>query len=136
MSAKLAERPVAAAPEFLSLIRTRAARFAALFDAHPEAVVVRHEAAGGNVLCVLAFCEERGYRPLSVWRDATAIEVAMTPGQYDEYLSLMAELAARTDEWSYLQTVYWKDMDRYEGWCWMQIPDYGYARGGASLDPQ
>jgi hypothetical protein len=135
MSTMIAERPVPAAPEFLSLIRTRAERFTALFEAHPDAVVVRREAAGGNVLCVLAFCEERGYRPLAVWRDAMAIEVAMTPDQYDEYLSLMAELAARADDWSYLQTVYWKDMDRYAGWCWMQIPDYGRARDGARLDP-
>ena len=85
---------------------------------------MRREAAGGNVLCALDFCEERNHRPLAVWRDETAIEVAMTPAQYDEYLSLMAVLAAKENDWSYLQTIYWKDLDRLTGWCWMNIPDY------------
>lgn len=107
-----------------SLIRSRAERFSALFGAHPDAVVVRREAAGGNVLCALDFCEEHNHRPLAVWRDETAIEVAMTPAQYDEYLSLMAVLAAKENDWSYLQTIYWKDLDRLTGWCWMNIPDY------------
>ena len=120
----LAERPVPSCPEFQSLIRTRAERFFALFGASPDAVVVRREAAGGNVLCALDFCEERNHRPLAVWRDETAIEVAMTPAQYDEYLSLMAVLAAKENDWSYLQTIYWKDLDRLTGWCWMNIPDY------------
>jgi len=120
----LAERPVPSRPEFQSLMRTRAERFSALFDACPDAVVVRRETAGGNVLCALDFCEERNQRPLAVWRDETAIEVAMTPAQYDEYLSLMAVLAAKENDWSYLQTIYWKDLDRLTGWCWMNIPDY------------
>lgn len=124
MTAILAERPVQAAPKSQSLIRTRAERFSALFDACPDAVVVRREAAGGNVLCALDFCEERNHRPLAVWRDETAIEVAMTPAQYDEYLSLMAELASKENNWSYLQTIYWKDLDRLTGWCWMNIPEY------------
>mgnify|MGYP003403481595 CR=1 FL=1 len=124
MLALLAERPFLAGPEAISLARTRPERFSALFDLHPEAVVVRREAAGGNVLCLLSFCEERGHRLLAVWRDETAIEVAMTPAQYDEYLSLMAVLAAKENDWSYLQTIYWKDLDRLTGWCWMNIPDY------------
>jgi hypothetical protein len=124
MTTILAERPVQAAPKSPSLIRTRAERFSALFEACPDAVVVRREAAGGNVLCALDFCEERNHRPLAVWRDETAIEVAMTPVQYDEYLSLMAELASKENDWTYLQTIYWKDMDRLAGWCWMNIPDY------------
>lgn len=124
MTTILAERPVQAALKSLSLIRTRAERFSALFDACPDAVVVRREAAGGNVLCVLDFCEERNHRPLAAWRDETAIEVAMTPAQYDEYLSLMAELASKENDWSYLQTIYWKDLDRLTGWCWMNIPEY------------
>lgn len=37
----LAERPVPSRPEFQSLMRTRAERFSALFDACPDAVVVR-----------------------------------------------------------------------------------------------
>jgi hypothetical protein len=124
MTTILTERPVQAAPKSLPLIRTRAERFSALFEAWPDAVVVRREAAGGNVLCALDFCEARNYRPLAVWRDETAIEVAMTPVQYDEYLSLMAELASKENDWSYLQTIYWKDLDRLTGWCWMNIPDY------------
>lgn len=67
---------------------------------------------------------ERNHRPLADWRDETAIEVAMTPAQYDEYLSLMAKLASKENDWSYLQTIYWKDLDRLTGWCWMNIPDY------------
>lgn len=130
MMTMLAERPLQAVPRFRSLLQTRAERFAALFDAHPDAVVVRREAAGGNVLCVLTFCEEHAYRPLTVWRDEIAVEVALTPAQYDEYLSLMAALAAKADDWSYLQTVYWKDMDRAAGWCWMQIPEYGHSCAG------
>lgn len=122
MTTMLAERPAKAAPK--SLIYDRVERFSGLFDTHPDAVVVRREALGGNVLCALAFCEERNHRPLAVWRDETAIEVAMTPAQYDEYLSRMAELAAKENDWSYLQTIYWKDKDRFAGWCWMNIPDY------------
>jgi hypothetical protein len=133
MTTMLAERPVKAAPK--SLIHDRVERYSRLFDAHPDAVVVRREAAGGNVLCLLSFCEERGHRLLAVWRDETAIEVAMTPAQYDEYLSLMAELAARADGWTCLQTVYWKDMERPEGWCWMEIPDYVLAGEAARLMP-
>ncbi|MEZ5614470.1 MAG: hypothetical protein R3E35_04580 [Rhodocyclaceae bacterium] len=124
MTTMLAERPFPAAPRSRSLVQTRAERFVALFDAHPEAVVVRREAAGGNVLCVLAFCEEHGCRPLAVWRDAEAVEVALTPAQYDEYLTLMAGLASKRNDWSYLQTVYWKNLDRPQGWCWMQVPAY------------
>jgi len=124
MLALLAERPFLAGPEAISLARTRPERFSALFDLHPEAVVVRREAAGGNVLCVVTFCEERGYRPLASWRDDTAVEVAMTPAQYHEYLSLMAGLASQRNDWSYLQTVYWKDIERQTGWCWMQLPAY------------
>jgi hypothetical protein len=124
MTTILAERPVQAAPKSLSLIRTRAERFSALFDARPDAVVVRREAAGGNVLCALEFCEERNHRPLAVWRDETAIEVAMTPVQYDDYLSAMAELASQDGGWSHLQTIYWKDMERPEGWCWMHVQAY------------
>lgn len=120
----LAGRPFLAGAEVLSLVRTRAERFSALFDIHPEAVVVRREAAGGNVLCAVAFCEERGDRPLAVWRDDTAVEVAMTPAQYHEYLSLMAGLASQRNDGSYLQTVYWKDTERLAGWCWMQLPAY------------
>lgn len=135
MTTMLAERPVQAGPKSLSLIRTRAERFSALFEACPDAVVVRREAAGGNVLCALDFCEERNCRPLAVWRDDMAVEVAMTPAQYDEYLSLMAERASKENEWSYLQTIYWKDMDRFTGWCWMQIPDYINTRAGAMRAP-
>ncbi len=124
MTTILAERPAPAAAKSLPLVRTRAERFSALFEASPDAVVVRRETAGGNVLCALDFCEARNHRPLAVWRDETAIEVAMTPGQYDEYLSLMAELASKENGWAYLQTIYWKDMDRLTGWCWMHIPDY------------
>lgn len=124
MTTILAERSLQAAPTSRSLVYTRAERFSALFGACPDAVVVRREAAGGNVLCALAFCEERNHRPLAVWRDETAIEVAMTPDQYDEYLSLMAVLAAKENDWSYLQTIYWKDLDRLTGWCWMNIPEY------------
>lgn len=133
MSTMLAARSVTAAPECLSLIDTRTGRYAALFDAHPDAVVVRREAAGGNVLCVLAFCEERGHPPLAVWRDEMAIEVAMTSVQYEDYLFLMAELAARADDWMSLQTVYWKDLDRSTGWCRMEIPEYGRVREAARL---
>lgn len=124
----LAERPVQTAQKFQSLAHTRAERFSALFDMHPDAVVVRREAAGGNVFCVLAFCEERNCRPLAVWRDETAVEVALTPAQYEDYLQLMAELASRENDWTYLQTVYWKDIDRPAGWCWMQIPEYDDIR--------
>ncbi|PWB44736.1 MAG: hypothetical protein C3F19_01345 [Rhodocyclales bacterium] len=122
MTTMLAERPARAAPK--SLIHDRVERFSRLFDAHPDAVVVRREALGGNVLCALEFCERRGYRPLAFWRDDMAVEVAMTPAQYDEYLSAMAELASKRDDWGYLQTIYWKDMERPEGWCWMHVPAY------------
>ena len=74
MTTILAERSVPSCPEFQSLVRTRAERFSVLFGASPDAVVVRREAAGGNVLCALDFCEERNHRPLAVWRDETAIE--------------------------------------------------------------
>lgn len=132
MTTILDELPLQAVLKSQSLIRTRKERFTALFDAHPDAVVVRREAAGGNVFCALDFCYERNYRPLAVWRDETAIEVAMTPAHYDEYLCLMAMLASQENDWLYLQTVYWKDMDRPAGWCWMQIPDYTYARAGVA----
>ena len=124
MLSLLAERPFLAGPEVLSLVRTRTERFSALFLSYPEAVVVCREGAGGNVLCALTFCEERGFRPLAVWRDDTAVEVAMTSDQYHEYLSLMAELASKKNDCSYLQTVYWKDTERLVGWCWMQLPAY------------
>ncbi len=124
MTTMLAGRPLQAGPKSQSLIHTRAERFSALFGACPDAVVVRREALGGNVPCVLAFCEARNFRPLAVWRDEAAVEVAMTPDQYDAYLLAMAEQVSMRSDWSYLQTIYWKDIERLEGWCWMQVPSY------------
>lgn len=130
------EQSVQTARKFQSLAHTRAERFSALFEKHPDAVVVRRETAGGNVLYVLAFCAERNFQPLAVWCDEIAVEVALTSAQYEGYLQLMSELASRENGWTYLQIVYWKDIERPAGWCWMQIPEYdGFRRSPARALP-